>query len=230
MSTTENHLIATLPRKDRAHLLGLCEPVQLLMSEVLCEPGKPTRFAYFPTDSFISLVAMIDGKPALEVGMVGSEGMVGVQLALNVAKVPLHAVVQGPGSALRIKAEAFTHELGRSSALRRAMHRYIYVLLAQMASSAACLHVHMIGPRLARWLLMSQDRAHADHFHMTQEFLAYMLGVRRVSITQAASAMQASGLISYRRGELTVLDRLGLEAEACSCYAKDLRDYAAQMH
>jgi CRP-like cAMP-binding protein len=227
LATVDNHLIELLPRNDRVHLLAQCEPVQLVLSEVLCEPGKPTRHVYFPTDGFISLVAMVDGTPSLEVGMVGREGMVGAQLVLGVATTPLRALVQGPGTAWRIGAKAFRAELARSPALQRGLNRYLYVLMVQLAASAGCLRFHQIGARLARWLLMTQDRAHADNFHVTHEFLAYMLGVRRVGVTGAASTLQRSGLIEYHRGELTVLDRHGLEAAACSCYAADRQSYAA---
>jgi CRP-like cAMP-binding protein len=225
LATVENHLIELLPRKDRLRLLAICEPVELVLAEVLCEPGKPTRHVYFPTDGFISLVATIDGSPDLEVGMVGREGMLGAQLALGVATSPLRALVQGPGPAWRIGPGPFRTELARSPALQRAMNRYLYVLMAQLATSAACRRFHLIGPRLARWLLMSQDRAHSDNFRVTHEFLAYMLGVRRVGITNAASALQSSGLIEYSRGDLTVLDRSGLEAVACGCYAADEQVY-----
>ena len=225
---TQNQLIERLPRKDRASLLAVCEPCELALGEVLCEPGKPTRHVWFPIEGFISMVAPIDGKPALEVGMVGREGMLGAHLALGVATVPLHALVQGAGSAWRIGATAFRAELARSPALQRVIHRYLYVLMAQLTGSAACLRFHEIGPRLARWLLMSQDRAHAERFHVTHEFLAYMLGVRRVGVTAAASALQRSGLIEYHRGEMQVLDRHGLEAQACDCYANDRRAYAEQ--
>jgi CRP-like cAMP-binding protein len=221
MATVENHLIELLPRKDRMRLLAICKPVELRLTEVLCEPGKPTRHVYFPTEGFISLVAMHDGKPGLEVGMVGREGMLGEQLALGVVATPLHALVQGPGVAWRIGAAAFRKELEQSAALRQIMNRYIYVRMTQLAASTACVRFHLIGPRLARWLLMSQDRAHADSFHMTHEFLAYMLGVRRVGITTAAGALQREGLIEYRHGFLKVLDRSRLQAAACSCYAND---------
>src|SRR4029450_6383931 len=149
--------------------------------------------------------------------MVGREGMLGARLVLGVDTVPFHAVVQGAGRARRIRAAPFRRELARSKALQRTLGRYVYVLMAQLATSAACTRFHSVGPRLARWLLMSQDRAHSDSFHLTHEFLAYMLGVRRVGITGAAHDMQRRGLVQYRRGDITVLDRAGLEARACGC-------------
>jgi CRP-like cAMP-binding protein len=225
LASVENHLIELLPRSDRLRLLAICEPVHLVMADVLCKPGTPTRHVYFPTEGFISLVTLLDGHPSLEVGMVGREGMLGAQLALGVVTTPLHALVQGPGAARRIRAAAVRRELARSVALQRGLNRYLYVLMTQLAASAACLRFHLIGPRLARWLLMSQDRAHSDSFHVTHEFLAYMLGVRRVGVTRAAADLQRSGLIEYRRGDLTVLDRRGLQAAACGCYAADRQAY-----
>lgn len=229
MGSVENQLINMLPRPDRLRLLALCEPVQLVLAEVLCQPGQATRHVYFPTTGFISLLTLVDGKPSLEVGMVGNEGMLGAQLAQGVATAPLHALVQGPGHACRVATAPFRKELARSTALQRVLHRYLYVLMGQLTSSAACLRFHRIGPRLARWLLMSQDRAHSERFHVTHEFLAYMLGVRRVGITGAAGGLQRSGLIEYARGELHVLDRAGLEAAACNCYAADRLAYASVM-
>ena len=224
-----NQLVQRLPRADRLRLIGLAEAVPLVLSQVLCEPGRPTRHVYFPTSGFISLVTVVAGSPALEVGMVGREGMLGAQLVLGVATAPLRALVQGSGVAWRVGAAAFRGELARSPALQRGLDRYLYVLMLQMTHSAACLRFHLIGPRLARWLLMSQDRARADSFSVTQEFLSYMLGVRRVGITAAAGALQRSGLIEYHRGRITVLDRPGLEQAACGCYAADRQAYAAQL-
>ena len=226
LSPAQNHLIELLPRRDRLRLISLCEPVPLVLSELLVEAGTPAKHVYFPTEGFISLVARVDGHPGLEVGMVGREGMVGAPLAVGVTISPLRALVQGSGSALRMSLAPFKRELVRSPALKRLLDRYFYVLMAQLVSSAGCLRFHLIGPRLARWLLMTQDRAHADTFHVTQEFLAYMLGVRRVGVTAAAGELQREGLIEYSRGELTVLNRSGLEAAACTCYAADRQNYS----
>ncbi len=225
MAIAENHLISLLPARNRSRLLAMSESVQLVLGTVLCEPTEPTRYVYFPTDSFISLVTGVDGEPGLEVGMVGREGMLGAQLALGVGATPLHALVQGGGTSRRIEAAPFRRELALNKPLVRILSRYLYVLMAQLATSAACTRYHSVGPRLARWLLMSQDRAHSDSFHLTHEFLAYMMGVRRVGITGAASDLQRRGLIRYHRGEITVLGRAGLESAACGCYAADRDAY-----
>ncbi len=226
MASTENHLIELLPRADRERLISICEPVELVLAEVLYEPRRPIRHVYFPHTGFVSLVMSIDGNPGLEIGMVGREGMVGSHLILGVADAPLHALVQGAGTAWRVAVAPFRRQLDSSPALRRGLNRYLYVLMTQMAEAAGCLRYHLIGPRLARWLLMSQDRAHSDVFAVTQEFLAYMLGVRRVGVTKAAGELQASGLIRYHRGVVTIVDRAGLKAIACSCYAVDRKTYS----
>ncbi|MDP3355686.1 MAG: Crp/Fnr family transcriptional regulator, partial [Polaromonas sp.] len=164
MASVENHLIELLPRSDRKRLLAACKPVQLVLSDVLGEPGQPTPDVYFPTDGFISLVTLVEGSPGVEVGMVGREGMLGAQLALGVTKAPWRALVQGEGAAWRMSSAAFKRELAQRPALQRGIIHYFYVLMAQAAGSAGCLRFHLIGQRLARWLLMSQDRAHSDSF------------------------------------------------------------------
>lgn len=229
MDLVQNHLIELLPRKDRLRFLLSCETVQLVMGEVLCEAGAPLRHAYFPVDGFVSLLTRIEDHPSLEVGMVGREGMFGAPLVLGVTVAPLQAMVQGPGAAWRITATALCNEIELSPALRKNLKRYVFVMMEQMATSAACLRFHLIGPRLARWLLMSEDRAHASRFRVTHEFLACMLGVRRVGVTVAAGLLQRQGLISYHRGEVRVLDRSGLEAAACPCYARQGLAYQAQL-
>jgi hypothetical protein len=170
---------------------------------------------------------VIDGSLGLEVGMVGREGMLGCNLALDVPTTPFRALVQGPGLTRRIGMKAFGAQLARSQALKRLIGRYVHVLMAQIADSSVCLHYHQISPRLARWLLKSQDRAHASAFHVTHESLALMLGVRRVGVTTAAVALQRAGLIDYRRGELIVLDRPGLMEVACGCYTAQQVGYVA---
>ena len=229
MASVENHLIARLPRRDRQLLLDVCEPFALVIADVLSEPGKATRHLFFPITGFLSLVAPIEGHAGLEVGMVGREGMLGAHVALGVAAAPWRAQVQGAGSAWRLSAADFRRVQGRSAAVRGTLNRYLYMRMAQLAASAACLHFHLIGPRLARWLLATQDCAQASTFRVTHEFLAYMLGVRRVGITVAAGALQRAGLIEYHRGHLTVLDREGLEVAACGCYSADRRAYLALM-
>ena len=225
LADVENRLIERLPRSDRLRLLAMCVRVPLSRGDILCEPGQTTRHAFFPIDAIVTLVTVQEGRPALDVGMVGREGLVGVQLLLGAAEVRLRAKVQAEGSAWRIAGRPFRGELNRSAALRRELLRYVDVLMDQLATSAACLRFHEIGPRLARWLLMSQDRAHGPSFRVTHEDLAAALGVRRVGITQAAGALQNAKVIEYRRGEMTVLDRSGLEAAACGCYAADQRSY-----
>jgi CRP-like cAMP-binding protein len=220
-----NRLLAALPDKTLAQMLANCESVDLVFADVVCLPGDRIQHVYFPTDSFISLVAPVDGYAGLEVGMVGSEGMFGVSLMLGVDVSPLHALVQGAGQALRMNATRFRRQLASSLALRQGLNRYIYVLISQLAQTAACTRFHVVEARLARWLSMTRDRAGSDEFYLTQEFLSHMLGVRRVGVTKAASSLQKRRLISYSRGVISVLDRNGLQAAACGCYLADNKTY-----
>ena len=206
-------------------MLDACESVELAFADVLYTPGMPLTHAYFPTGSFISLIMPVDAMSSLEVGLLGDEGMLGISLALGVGGSPMRAVVQGAGTALRMESAVFVRELTRSNALHQAVDRYIAFQLGQLAQTAACTRFHVVEARLARWLLMTQDRAHASTFRVTQEFLALMLGVRRVGVTKAAGALQRAGLIRYSRGEMTVLERRGLKAASCECYKSDRDSY-----
>jgi len=225
----ENRLLADLPNIDRERLVASCEPVELGFGEILAEPGVPIGHVYFPVDCLIAVVAQIDDSARLAVGLIGDEGMFGVSLLLGVNVVPLSALVQGSGRALRAEAAPFQRELARNPALQRELKRYLYVLMAQLAQTAACIRFHVVEARLARWLLMTRDRTHSDTFHVTHEFLAYMLGVRRVGVTKAATALQDRRLIRYRRGNVTIVDREGLESASCPCYKSDRSSYARTM-
>jgi CRP-like cAMP-binding protein len=224
-----NHLWERLPARQRAALRRICEPHAMVAGEVMCEAGVPFEHVYFPVTGYVSILAAVQGTPALEVGMVGREGMVGAHVALGVSAFSGQALVQGAGTAMRAQVAAFQRQLAESPRLQDCLGRYLYVRMEQLAGIAPCLRFHVIEARLARWLLMTQDRAQAPSFKVKQEFLSYMLGVRRAGITNAARALQALGLISYSRGTLTVLDRPGLEAQACACYAADAASYAKQL-
>ncbi|MDZ4400275.1 Crp/Fnr family transcriptional regulator [Hydrogenophaga sp.] len=221
MQHTNNHLIERLPKGVQKRFLALCEPFELVLSTELSVRGALLTHAYFPITGFISLVIDIETHPPLEVGMVGAESMLGSELVLALAHTPWRALVQGAGSCWRIETKTLRQAMDDMPALESLVQRSLLIRLHQQALASACERFHPIGQRLARWLLMSQDRAHADHFHVTQEFISLMLGVRRVGVTQAASDLQKEGLIQYTRGELKVLDRTGLEAKACSCYEAD---------
>jgi len=224
-SPATNLLLAALPHKDREALLSNCEEVELIFAEELYRAGDIIPHVYFPIKGFISLIMPVDGNANLEVGLSGNEGMLGITLILNIDVAPFRALVQGAGSAFRISTALFRQHLAQSPALQNLMTRYLYVTIMQLALTGACTRFHLVEARLARWLLMTQDRAHSNHFHITHVFLAYMLGVRRVGITKAASSLQKKKLISYKRGNITILNRSGLEAASCPCYQADKETY-----
>jgi CRP-like cAMP-binding protein len=225
-----NHLLEAIPGKDRQHFLAGCEQVELVFGNVLFEPGQTIHHVYFPTDSFISLLTPIEGHGHLEVALVGNEGMYGTPLMLGINVTSLHGVVQGSGPALRMDAERFHKELVHSVALRQELNHYIHVQMLQLAQTAACNRYHVIEERIARWLLMTRDRAHSNEFYITHEYLAHMLGVRRVGITKAAGLLQQKKVISYNRGKVKIHDIVALEAASCNCYKTDNEAYARIMH
>jgi CRP-like cAMP-binding protein len=208
-------------------LAGL-DPVELNYGQVLYEPKGPIRYVYFPIDCLVSLLTAVDKRRTLEVGMVGNEGMVGMPMALGIGVSAVRALVQGSGTAARMTAARFRTEFKNNMPLQRALFRYNHLLMAQISQTAACNRFHEAEPRLARWLLMTSDRLHADEFLLTHEFLAHMLGVRREGVTNAASALHRKKLIEYRRGNIKILDRKRLEAAACTCYriVKNMQDSA----
>ncbi len=223
-----NQLIATLPEAKGSALLAACETQDLTVSQVLGQPQDRIAYAYFPITSFISLVARVD-RSAIEVSLVGSEGMVGLSLALGVATTTMHAVVQGAGSTLRIAAAPFRAQLARSPVLQRSLGCYAAVMLGQLAQKGACARFHRVEARVARWLAMTQDRTASSSFRLTHESLSAMLGVRRVGVTEAAHALQQRGLIRYYRGDIQVVDRAALQAAACTCYRLDREIYTGMM-
>lgn len=223
--TVTNHLLTALPHNDYEQLLASCEETELIFAETLYRAGDLISHVYFPTTGLISLVRPIDSNHNLEVGLIGNEGMFGLPLILAVDIAPFNALVQGAGRALCLSKSVFLHELEKSAALKLALKRYFYVVMSQIAQTAGCNRFHVVEARLARWLLMTHDRAQSDQFHVTHVLLAYMLGVRRVGITKAANSLQKKELISYRRGDIKILDRAGLEAASCGCYRTEKEIY-----
>ena len=222
-------MLAALPRKQYQRLLTGLESVALTFGEVLHEPGERIQHVYFPSDSLVSLLTLVEGHLALEVGMVGSEGMVGVPLYLGTDVSPVRALVQGAGAAMRMKSARFSEEIRKSPQLQRELSRYTRALMAQITQTAACNRFHVVQARLARWLLMTRDRVRTDEFRLTHAFLGHMLGVRRVGVTTAARALQKRKLIAYSRGKISILDHRRLERAACSCYklVKDMNTGAS---
>ena len=213
-----NRVLASVPAREYKRLQAHLEPIELTFGQVLYEPGKSIRHVYFPVDCLISLLTAVDKRRTLEVGMVGNEGMAGMPFILGMGVSGVRAIVQGGGNALRMASVPFRIEFDRNRPLQDALYRYTYALMAQVSQTAACNRFHEAEARLSRWLLMTRDRVGADEFPLTHEFLAHMLGLRRVGVTEAASALKRRKLISYTRGKIQIIDVRGLKKSSCSCY------------
>lgn len=222
---SQNHLLAALPKEERERLLPHLELVPMPLGDVLYESGVELRHVYFPTTAIVSLLyVMLDGASA-EIAVVGNEGVIGVALFMGGETMPNRAVVQSAGHAYRLKGHLLKQEFNRSGDLQHLLLRYTQALLTQMAQTAVCNRHHSLDQQLCRWLLLSLDRLSSNELIMTQELIANMLGVRRESVTEAAGNLQRAGMIKYQRGRITVLDRAGLEARACECYAVVKREF-----
>jgi CRP-like cAMP-binding protein len=213
-----NELLAALPKKEYQALRSQLEEIPLVFEQTIYKPQAAMGDVYFPNSGIISLLAGLNERTSLEVGMVGNEGMVGLAIFMGVKESQNRAVVQGAGSAMKMKAKAFSRECNNGGALPGLLQRYTHSMLTQITQSAVCNQFHSVEARLARWLLMTHDRMQADEFQLTQEFLSNMLAVRRECVNKAAGRLQKRKLIRYSRGRLTVLDRAGLEATSCGCY------------
>ena len=218
-----NRLLAALPRKDYRTLLPALEPVKLAFGQTLYESQSQICEVYFPNDCFVSMLTTVNSDRAAEVGLIGPEGMIGIPMALGVALSPFRAVVQGEGTAMRMTTAAFRRNFSTSAALKKEVFLFTHLLMIQIAQTAACNRFHVVTQRMARWLLMTRDRVNSNEFRITQEFLALMLGVRRVGVSVAMCALRDRKLIAYRRGTITILDQGGLLAAACECY-KTVKD------
>lgn len=227
---TANQLLDHLPAAELRRLLAVGVRVPLRSGQQMATQDGPARALLFPVRGFMALVTPLEAHPPLQVGMVGREGVLGAQLLLGLPASPVSAMVQEEGEAWTLPAVVLRRQLPGSPGLRRTLTRYLLVQLRYSATAAACLHFHALQARLARWLLMGQDRAEDDGFAVTHEGLAHLLGVRRVGVTVAAGGLQEAGLIRYHRGWITVSDRAGLESAACSCYAQDRASYQLGMN
>jgi len=215
----ENHLIRALPAEDGARLIPRLEPIDLPLGQVLYEPGISMRHVYFPTNAIVSLLYVMEDGASAEIAVVGNEGIVGISLFMGGETTSSRAVVQSAGHAFRLKGQLLKDEFYRAGPMQRLLLRYTQALLTQMAQTAVCNRHHTLDQQLCRWLLLSLDRLTSKELVMTQELIANMLGVRREGVTEAAGNLQRAGLIAYNRGHITVIDREGLEARACECYA-----------
>jgi len=215
----QNRLLAALPGEVRQRLAAHLEPVDLPLGTVIFESGDIPRHVYFPTDSIISLLYVMQSGASAEIAMVGNEGLVGVAVFMGGDSTPSRAVVQSAGAGYRLLARHLNDEFGRHSEMLVLMLRYTQSLITQMAQTAVCNRHHSVEQQLCRWLLLSLDRLDGNHLVMTQELIANLLGVRREGVTAAAGRLQKAGIIEYSRGRIEVLDREALEQSSCECYA-----------
>jgi CRP-like cAMP-binding protein len=221
----QNHLLAALPDADYERLLPHLEIVPLPLGWAVYESGTPQGYVYFPTNSIVSLLYVMEDGSSAEIAVVGDEGLVGIALFMGGETTPSRAVVQSAGYGYRLKASVLKTEFGEGGDLQHLLLRYTQALITQMAQTAVCNRHHSVERQLCRWLLLSLDRLPSNDLTMTQELIANMLGVRREGVTEAAGKLQAAGLIHYSRGKITVLDRPKLEARVCECYAVVRREY-----
>jgi CRP-like cAMP-binding protein len=215
----QNHLLAALPRDEYARLFPHLEWVPMPLGQVLYEPGIQMRHVYFPTTSIVSRLCVMEDGASAEIAVVGNEGIVGVSLFMGGETTPSRAVVQSAGHAYQLKGQLLKDQFYRAGPMQRLLLRYTQALLTQMAQTAVCNRHHSVDQQVCRWLLLRLDRLPSSELIMTQELIANMLGVRREGVTEAAGHLQKAGLIEYHRGHITVLDRPGLEARSCECYA-----------
>ncbi|MCB1745547.1 MAG: Crp/Fnr family transcriptional regulator [Gammaproteobacteria bacterium] len=214
-----NHILAALPSAVQKRLFDALEFVALPLGKVLYEPGDTLRHVYFPTDSIVSLLYVMESGASAEISVVGNEGMIGIAVFMGGESTPSRAIVQSAGSAYRLPGQRLKQEFNNHGDLMVLLLRYTQALITQMAQTAVCNRHHSIDQQLCRWLLLSLDRLPTNRLTMTQELIANMLGVRREGVTEAAGKLQDLGVIAYRRGQITVLDRARLEQLCCECYA-----------
>jgi CRP-like cAMP-binding protein len=214
----QNHLLDALPAQDYERIAAHLELVPLNLGDVLYEPGSKLRYVYFPTTAIVSLLYVMENGASAEIAIVGNEGILGISLFMGGETTPSRAVVQSAGYGYRLRAQLLKDEFGRFGPFLHLLLRYTQALITQMAQTAVCNRHHSVDQQLCRWLLLSLDRLSSSELSMTQELIANMLGVRREGVTEAAGKLQQAGLIHYRRGRITVLDRPRLEARCCECY------------
>lgn len=223
--SSSNLLLESLPEKERRTFLAKCDLVRLTQAEIIYNANDYIEYVYFPLKSIISLVNPVDKNAGMEVALIGNEGMLGITVMLGSDFAPFQALVQNTGDTLRITVKNFLHELQKCPALELKLKRYICVSFSQLVQTTVCNRFHVVEERLARLLLMIKDRTHASQFRITQKLLAQMLGVRRVGVTKAATALKQKNLITYIRGDVDISDVAGLEVASCSCYKTDKETY-----